>query len=167
VRSLKRQGESLLSGDMDPKFRRKLATCLKGAQAQAEAGALALEQLDITDAAMRTRSLRQQRSRARLKHGGALTVEQARMLAKSKAQKVEEKIRKKVEREQNQKKRAKEKEEENKRKEKNRQQREENKRVREENQQRRREEQAVRKAQREQKKLRDAEERQRRQERKQ
>ncbi len=75
VRSLKRQGKHLLSCDMEPEFCKKLVPYLKGSQEQAEARGLALEQLDITEAAMRTRSLQQQRSCARLKHGEALTVE--------------------------------------------------------------------------------------------
>jgi hypothetical protein len=41
---------------MDPEFLKKLATYVKGAQAQAAVGALALEQLDITGSAMRTQS---------------------------------------------------------------------------------------------------------------
>jgi hypothetical protein len=60
---------------MEPEFCKKLVPYLKGSQEQAEARGLALEQLDITEAAMRTRSLQQQRSCARLKHGEALTVE--------------------------------------------------------------------------------------------
>ncbi len=65
-----------------------------------------MEQLDLTETAVRARTLQQQRSRARLQGRGALTVEQARELAKSKAQKTEEKARAKVEREITQKKRA-------------------------------------------------------------
>jgi hypothetical protein len=162
VRSLKRQGEELLKCDMDPEFCKNLATYVKGSQAQAERGALALEHVDLTEVAMRARSLRQQRSRTRLQNGGAVTVEQARQLARSRAQRTEEKARAKVERELNQKKRQEGKEEETKKKEERKKKREEERKQREENAQKRKEEQATRKAQREQKKLRDAEERQRR-----
>jgi flagellar biosynthesis GTPase FlhF len=146
VRSLKRQGEELLKCDMDPEFRKKLTTYIKGSQAQAERGALALQHVDLTEVAMRARSLRQKRSRTCLQNGGAVTVEQARQLARSRAQRTEEKARAEVERELNQKKRRKEKEAKTKKKEERKKKREEDRKQREENAQKRKEEQATRKA---------------------
>jgi hypothetical protein len=66
IRSLKRQGEELLKHDTDLEFRRNQTTYLKRSQAQAEAGGLALEQLNLTETAIRAQTLQQQRSRARL-----------------------------------------------------------------------------------------------------
>jgi hypothetical protein len=97
---------------MDLEFQKQLPTYVKGSQAQAEAGALALEHLDMTKVAIRAGSLKQQQTRTQLQSSRALRIEQEGKLAKDKAQKSKEITWVEIGREIKKRKRAAEKEEE-------------------------------------------------------
>jgi hypothetical protein len=85
IRSLKRQGDELLleAGDYSPSFQHKLKLALQGALAQAQSGALAMDNLEHTKMAEETRNARRKsQNRRQVQKGGVMYASEARQMVK-------------------------------------------------------------------------------------
>jgi len=109
IRSLKRQGEELQreAAAFSPTFQRRLKLVLQGGLAQAQSGALALENLEHTRAAEEARSARRKSAnRRQVQKGGVIYASEARKMVKRREDDEVEKAEKQLRKAQNAKKRA-------------------------------------------------------------
>lgn len=109
IRSLKRLGEELQRDavDFSPTFQRKLKLVLQGGLAQAQSGALAMENLEHTRLAEETRSARRKSAnRRQVQKGGVIYASEARQMVKKREDNEVEKAEKQLRKAQNAKKRA-------------------------------------------------------------
>ena len=80
IRSLKRQGDELLreAADFSPSFQQKIKLFLQGGLAQAQSGALAMENLEQTQAAEQAKNAKpKSQNKKHVQRGGALYASEA------------------------------------------------------------------------------------------